>query len=99
MCPNMLGKLCINDLYYFHIISQYVNHILVAAKLQDASFDHIPSASRPSSPDTQLTLAGVKEKAGELSREEAEVYNKYIREELKEENIELMSKELLDRIK
>ena len=40
-----------------------------------------------------------KEKAGELSREEAEVYNKYIREELKEENIELMSKELLDRIK
>ena len=73
--------------------------VVIAAKLQDASFDHIPSASRPSSPDTQLTLAMDKEKAGELSREEAEVYNKYIREELKEENIELMSKELLDRIK
>ena len=44
-----------------------------AAKLEDASFDHIPSASRPSSPDTQLAATSPGQGA-ELSREEAATY-------------------------
>ena len=80
--------------FYMH------NRVLVfAAKLQDASFDHIPSASRPSSPDTQLAAPGAEQGAGELTKEEAEVYNNYIQNQLSEDNIELMSKEHLDRIK
>ena len=35
----------------------------------------------------------------EMSVEEAELYTKYIEMELKEENIETMSKELMDKIK
>ena len=86
-----------------------------AAKLEDASFDHIPSASRPSSPDTQLAATSPGQGA-ELSREEAATYSRwgrgggwlvshchhctrYITEELKDENIETMGKDLLDRIK
>ena len=68
-------------------------------KLEDPSFEHIPSASRPSSPDTQLELMRREEKREEISAAESHIYHKYIREELKEDNIELMSKELLDKIK
>ena len=46
-----------------------------AAKLEDASFDHIPSASRPSSPDTQLAATSPVQGA-ELSREEAATYSR-----------------------
>ena len=41
----------------------------------------------------------MREEERELSREEAEVYSSYITDELREDNIELMSKELLDKIK
>ena len=34
-----------------------------------------------------------------LSEEEVQVYTRYIEQELQEENIEVMSKELLDKIK
>ena len=34
-----------------------------------------------------------------LSEEEGQVYTRYIEQELQEENIEVMSKELLDKIK
>ena len=47
-----------------------------AAKLEDASFDHIPSASRPSSPDTQLAATSPGQGA-ELSREEAATYSRW----------------------
>ena len=47
-----------------------------AAKLEDASFDHIPSASRPSSPDTQLAATSPGQGA-ELSREEAATYTRW----------------------
>lgn len=69
-------------------------------KLEDPSFSHIPSASRPSSPDSQLE--GLRRRAGErgeMNGREAEIYQKYILEELKEENIETMKKDLLDKIK
>ena len=69
-----------------------------AGKLQDASFDHIPSASRPVSPDTQLERM-VTQDQETLSEEEVQVYTRYIEQELQEENIEVMSKELLDKIK
>ena len=91
-----------------------VSCVCGAAKLEDASFDHIPSASRPSSPDTQLAATSPGQGA-ELSREEAATYSRwgrglwlvshcdhctrYITEELKDENIETMGKDLLDRIK
>ena len=68
-------------------------------KLEEPNFDHIPSASRPSSPDTQLEIMRRQEKREELSASESQIYDKYIMEELKEENIEIMSKELLDKIK
>ena len=69
-------------------------------KLEDPSFEHIPSASRPSSPDCQLEV--MRRMAGErmeMSSRETEIYHKYIMEELKEENIEIMRKDLLDKIK
>ena len=69
-------------------------------KLEEPSFDHIPSASRPSSPDCQLEV--MRRMAGErmeMSSRETEIYHKYIMEELKEENIEIMRKDLLDKIK
>ena len=69
-------------------------------KLEDPSFEHIPSASRPSSPDCQLEV--MRRMAGErreMSSTETKIYHKYIMEELKEENIEIMRKELLDKIK
>lgn len=71
-----------------------------SAKLEDASFDHIPSASRPSSPDSQLDRSRAQmEDREEMSKEESNIYTKYIQEELEEENIEVMSKDLLDKIK
>ena len=51
-------------------------HVSGAAKLEDASFDHIPSASRPSSPDTQLAATSPGQGA-ELSREEAATYSRW----------------------
>ena len=73
----------------------------VSAKLEDSSFDHIPSASRPVSPDSQLqSLVSMDTSAvQELTKEDAQVYTRYIQEELKEDNIEVMSKDLLDKIK
>ena len=71
----------------------------ILAKLQDASFEHIPCASRPSSPDTQLALTESGGHGVELTPEESEVYMNYINQELSQENIEIMSKELLDKIK
>ena len=50
--------------------------VCAAAKLEDASFDHIPSASRPSSPDTQLAATSPVQGA-ELSREEAATYSRW----------------------
>ena len=35
----------------------------------------------------------------EMTREESDLYTKYIQEELEEENIEVMSKDLLEKIK
>ena len=35
----------------------------------------------------------------EMTKEESDVYTKYIQDELEEENIEVMSKDLLDKIK
>ena len=69
-------------------------------KLEDTSFEHIPSASRPTSPDTQLTILREKEKSEpEINEEEIERYKKYIKNDIKEENIETMSKEHLEKIK
>ena len=53
-----------------------VSCVCGAAKLEDASFDHIPSASRPSSPDTQLAATSPGQGA-ELSREEAATYSRW----------------------
>ena len=53
-----------------------VSCVCAAAKLEDASFDHIPSASRPSSPDTQLAATSPGQGA-ELSREEAATYSRW----------------------
>ena len=47
----------------------------------------------------QEELMRREEKRVELSAAESHIYHKYIKEELKEDNIELMSKELLDKIK
>ena len=64
------------------------------------SFEHIPSASRPTSPDTQLVALKEKEKnEPEMSEEEIQRYKNYIMNDIKEENIETMSKELLEKIK
>ena len=72
----------------------------VPGKLEDSSFEHIPSASRPSSPDTQLTQLREKEKhEPEISEAEIERYKKYIEDDIKEKNIETMSKEHLEKIK
>ena len=71
-----------------------------AGRVEEPSFGHIPSASRPTSPDTQLqgAVQGAGQGAG-LTKEQAEIYHKYLQEEIKEENIERLGKEQLDRIK
>ena len=53
------------------------------------------------SPDTQLRclVSSGDTAVQELTRDDMAVYTKYIQEELTEENIEVMSKELLDKIK
>ena len=69
-------------------------------KLEDMSFEHIPSASRPTSPDAQLAQLREEEKnEPEISEAEIERYKKYIKNDIKEENIETMSKEHLEKIK
>ena len=72
----------------------------VAGRVEDSSFAHIPSASRPTSPDSQLEkLRKVAAEQREMTVEEVERYKKYLAEDIKEENIETMSKEQLEVIK
>ena len=72
----------------------------VAGRVEDSSFAHIPSASRPTSPDAQLEkLRKVAAEQREMTVEEVERYKRYLAEDIKEENIERMGKEQLELIK
>ena len=71
-----------------------------AGRVEDSSFAHIPSASRPTSPDAQLEkLRKVAAEQREMTVEEVERYKRYLAEDIKEENIERMGKEQLELIK
>ena len=71
-----------------------------AGRVEDSSFSHIPSASRPTSPDTQLEkLQKVAAEQREMTEGEVERYRRYLAEDIKEENIERMGKEQLEVIK
>ena len=71
-----------------------------AGRVEDSSFAHIPSASRPTSPDAQLEkLRKVAAEQREMTEDEVARYRRYLAEDIKEENIERMGKEQLELIK
>ena len=70
----------------------------IGGRLHDTSYRHIPTASPPQSPDIQLER---EKRAGEdnLPEEELDKYYRYIKEEVRDENVQKISKEQMTRIR